>query len=194
MVLVLASGSPRRRDLLASLGLEFEIHIPEIDERPFEREDPESYVARLAVQKAQALAAPGRVVIAADTTVVFGDTITGKPSSCRDARRMLSRLEGKTHAVLTGVAVVREGLNKVQVQIELERSEVRLVPMTAGEISAYVDTGEPLDKAGAYALQGIGAMFVAEVHGSPSNIVGLPLHLAVRLLRSAGVKVLGEAG
>ena len=159
-----------------------------------EREDPELYVRRLAYEKAQAVAGPGRVVIAADTTVVHGGAIIGKPDSRRDARRMLARLAGETHIVFTGVAVVWQVESQVKVNVELERSEVRLLPMTVREISAYVDTGEPLDKAGAYALQGIGAMLVAEVRGSPSNVVGLPLHLAVRLLRAAGVRVLGEAG
>ena len=194
MLLVLASSSPRRRDLLRSLGLEFEVRVPVVDERPLRDEDPGSYVLRLARQKALAVSGPGQVVLAADTTVVYGGSIIGKPGSPGDACRMLSRLEGETHTVLTGVAVVRQDEAEAQVDVELSRSEVRLLPMTAAEISAYVETEEPLDKAGAYALQGIGAMFVAEVHGSPSNVIGLPLHLAARLLRMPGVGVLGEAG
>ena len=140
------------------------------------------------------MAGPGRAVLAADTTVVHGGSIIGKPADRTDARRMLARLEGETHTVFTGAAVVWEDEGVVHVEVELDRSDVRLVPMTDGEVAAYVDTGEPLDKAGAYALQGIGGMFVAEVRGSPSNVIGLPLHLAVRLLRRAGIKVLGEAG
>ena len=194
MLLVLASGSPRRSELLTGLGLEFEIHVPDVDERTLEDEAPRSYVRRLAREKALEVAGPGRVVLAADTTVVHGGSIIGKPANRADARRMLARLEGETHTVFTGVAVVWEDESGAQVEVELDRSDVRLVPMTDVEIASYVDTGEPLDKAGAYALQGIGGMFVAEVRGSPSNVIGLPLHLAVHLLRGAGIEVLGEAG
>lgn len=194
MPLVLASGSPRRHDLLRSLGLDFEASVPVVDEHPLRDEHPRCYVLRLAREKALAVAGPGDVVLGADTTVVHGGAIIGKPSSPADARRILSRLEGETHTVLTGVAVVHEGESGVRVDVEIGSSEVRLAPMTEAEISAYVETGEPSDKAGAYALQGIGAMFVAEVRGSPTNVIGLPLHLAVRMLRRAGVEVLGAPG
>ena len=192
MHLVLASASPRRHDLLRSLGLDFEVRVPVVDERPHDNEDPRSYVLRLAREKALSVAEPGQVVLGADTTVVYGGTIIGKPDGPRDARRILSRLAGETHTVLTGVAVVRQDESGPQIEVELGRTAVRMVPLTDADISAYVATGEPLDKAGAYALQGIGAMFVAEIRGSPTNVIGLPLHLAVRMLRNAGVEVLGE--
>ena len=194
MQLVLASGSPRRRDLLASLGLDFEIRIPEVDERPLRAERPQSYVCRLARMKALTVTEPGRVVLGADTTVVHDGEIIGKPDGPDDAQRILRRLQGDTHIVCTGVAVVRQVENLREVNVEVEDSRVRLVPMSDAEIASYVSTGEPLDKAGAYALQGIGAMFVDSVHGSPTNVVGLPLHLAVGMLRRAGVVVLGEPG
>ena len=192
MSLVLASGSPRRRDLLTSLGLDFEISVPGVDESPLEDEAPEAYVRRLACEKALAVAAPGLVVLAADTTVVHRGSVIGKPADPTDARRMLALLEGETHTVFTGVAVAWEDETGHRLQLEAEGSHVKLVPMTDEEIGAYVDTGEPMDKAGAYALQGIGGMFVAEVRGSPTNVIGLPLHVTVRLLRTAGVRVLGE--
>lgn len=192
MRLVLASGSPRRRDLLRSVGLEFEISVPSVDERPLGNEDPRSYVERLARVKALTAAGPGRVVVGADTTVVHEGEIIGKPTSREHAGRILFRLEGATHVVYTGVAVVWQDGDEPQVCVEVEGSEVRLAPMTNTEIAAYVDTGEPLDKAGAYALQGAGAMFVEWVRGSPTNVVGLPLSSTIRLLRSAGVEVMGR--
>ena len=193
MRLVLASGSPRRRDLLRSVGLEFEISVPSVDERPLGMEDPRSYVERLARLKALTAAGPGRVVVGADTTVVHEGEIIGKPTSPEHACRILARLQGEVHTVYTGVAVVWEGEGKPEVRVEVEASEVRLVPVSAAEIAAYVDTGEPLDKAGAYALQGVGAMFVDRVRGSPTNVVGLPLHSTVRLLRAAGIEVMGRS-
>ncbi|MCY4369771.1 MAG: Maf family protein [bacterium] len=193
MRLVLASGSPRRRDLLLSVGLEFDVHVPTIDERPLHNETPRSYVERLARQKALTAAGPGRVVLGADTTVVHEGTIIGKPRDPEDARRILARLQGDTHSVYTGVAVAWQGEGEPEVRVEVEGSEVKLVPINEAEIVAYVDTGEPLDKAGAYALQGVGAMFVDSVRGSPTNVVGLHLPSAVRLLRSAGVDVMGRS-
>lgn len=192
MHLVLASGSPRRSELIGSLGIDFEVRVPDVDERPCAGEDPRSYVLRLAREKALAVAGSGEVVLGADTTVVHGYDIIGKPLGRADARRMLSLLQGRTHTVLTGVALVRREESAPCVDVEFSRSEVRMQPMTEAEISAYVDTDEPLDKAGAYALQGIGAAFVAEVRGSPTNVIGLPLDLAVRMLRGAGIEVLGE--
>ncbi len=193
MHLVLASGSPRRHDLIRSLGLDFEVRVPDVDETPFAGEDPGFYVVRLARQKALAVAGAGEVVLGADTTVVFEGDIIGKPGDPGDAHRMLHRLQGETHTVMTGVALVRREEGRPCVDVELCRSDVGMQPMTGAEIAAYVETGEPLDKAGSYAMQGIGAAFVAEVRGSPTNVIGLPLHLAVRMLRNAGVEVLGES-
>ena len=192
MQLVLASGSPRRYELIRSLGLDFEVRVPAVDERLLAGEDARSYVLRLAREKALAVAGPGEVVLGADTSVLHGGDIIGKPRGLGDARRILARLEGQTHTVLTGVALVRQGDAGPCVDVELCRSDVRMQPMTEAEIASYVETGEPLDKAGAYALQGIGAAFVAEVRGSPTNVIGLPLHHAVAMLRSVGIVVLGE--
>lgn len=193
MHLVLASGSPRRSEMIRSLGLDFEVRVPAVDERLLAGEDPRSYVRRLACEKALAVAGAGEAVLGADTTVVFEGDIIGKPRGRGDARRMLSRLQGETHTVMTGVALVLQGGAGPRLDVECSRSGVRMQPMTDAEISAYVDTGEPLDKAGAYAMQGVGSAFVAEVQGSPSNVIGLPLHVAVRMLRGAGIEVLGEA-
>ena len=156
-------------------------------------ESPRTYVERLARQKALTAVGPGRVVLGADTTVVHEGAIIGKPASREHACRILARLQGETHNVYTGVAVAWQGEDKPGVRVEVECSEVRLVPMSESEIAAYVDTGEPLDKAGAYALQGMGAMLVDWVHGNPTNVIGLPLHLTVRLLRSTGIEVMGRS-
>ena len=193
MQLVLASRSPRRHDLIRSLDLDFEVRVPDVDETPSAGEDPGSYVVRLAQEKALAVAGAGEAVLGADTTVVFGGDIIGKPGDPGDAHRMLYRLQGETHTVMTGVALVQQGDGGPCVDVELCRSDVRMQPMTGAEIAAYVETGEPLDKAGAYAMQGIGAAFVAEVRGSPTNVIGLPLHLVVAMLRSVGIEVLGES-
>lgn len=191
MRLILASGSPRRRDLLASLGLRFGIQVPEIDESLCEGESPEDYVIRLARRKADRVAAPDQVTLAADTTVVHRGTVIGKPDDADDARRILTLLEGETHTVLTAVAVQRIGQDGLHIQVELSRTDVRMTRMSASEIDAYVATGEPMDKAGAYAMQGAGGMFVAEIRGSPTNVIGLPLDRAARLLRASGVAVPG---
>jgi septum formation protein len=180
--LVLASGSPRRAALFDQLGLVYEITAPDVDEsrRPDER--PGDYVERLAREKALAVATPGAVVIGADTAVVHEGQILGKPAHPEEARSMLRRLQGQIHEVFTGVAVAWEAEVKSLVDV----TEVELLAMTEEEISDYVDSGEPMDKAGAYALQGRGGMFVATITGSPSTVVGLPIHLVPRLLAQAG--------
>jgi septum formation protein len=180
--LVLASGSPRRAALFDQLGLVYEITAPDVDEsrRPDER--PGNYVERLAREKALAVATPGAVVIGADTAVVHEGQILGKPAHPEEARSMLRRLQGQIHEVFTGVAVAWEAEVKSLVDV----TEVELLAMTEEEISDYVDSGEPMDKAGAYALQGRGGMFVATITGSPSTVVGLPIHLVPRLLAQAG--------
>lgn len=193
MRLILASGSPRRRDLLASLGLRFEIRVPEIDETPLEGESPEEYVLRLARRKADQPAGPGMVTLAADTTVVHRGAIIGKPEDPGDARRILAILAGEIHTVLTAVAVQQTGDDAPRIEVELSRTDVQMTRMSAREIEAYVASGEPMDKAGAYAMQGAGAMFVAAIRGSPTNVIGLPLDAAVRLLRASGVEVPGAS-
>lgn len=185
MRLVLASGSPRRAALLDQLGLVYEVAVPDVDEsrRPDERAG--DYVERLAREKASAMASPGAVVFGADTAVVHEGHILGKPAHPEEARSMLRRLQGEVHEVFTGVAVAWDG----EIRSLVDVTEVEMLTMTEEEISDYVDSGEPMDKAGAYALQGRGGMFVAAITGSPSTVVGLPIHLVPRLLAQSGTTV-----
>jgi len=187
--LVLASGSPRRRELLESLGLRFEVVVPEVDEHRHPNEEPFDYVARIARAKAEAAVTIGTVIVAADTTVVIDGHVLGKPGHPDEAKTMLRRLGGTTHEVLTGVAVARM-TDIVQVVTAVESTLVKFLPMTDEEIVDYVATGEPMDKAGGYALTGLGAIFVEAVHGSPSGVIGLPLHTTARLLRGLGLDLL----
>ena len=159
--------------------------VPDVDEsrRPDERAG--DYVERLAREKASAVAAPGTVVVGADTAVVHEGVVLGKPAHPAEAAAMLRRLQGEVHEVFTGVAVAWEG----EVRSLVDVTEVEMIAMTEEEISDYVDTGEPMDKAGAYALQGRGGVFVAAIKGSPSTVVGLPIHLMPRLLAQSGTSV-----
>ncbi len=187
MKFILASASPRRRELLASIGLDFEVlpsHVPEVHQ---EGEAPEEYVARLSRDKARALASehPDRWIIAADTTVLLGEELLEKPADAADAARMLGTIAGKTHVVYTGVTV--ENVSRDYRETRVAESEVRMLPLAPDEIEWYVRTGEPLDKAGAYAVQGIGAMFIDSIHGSYTNVVGLPLATLFQMLRRAGI-------
>lgn len=193
--LVLASSSPRRRELLAGLGLEFAIRSVEIDESPQPGEAPDDYVIRLAREKAAAAAqnaTPGELVLAADTIVALGGELLGKPVDDADARRMLHILAGRSHQVLTGVALdTSEGPTRVAVRsTDLCRTRVTFAPLSNEEIDWYVATGEPRDKAGAYAVQGLGGLFVERLDGNYSNVVGLPLPTTYRLLRRVGFAVL----
>lgn len=182
--LVLASASPRRRDLLGQLGLRFTVAAADLDESPRVGEAPEAYVLRLAREKAQAVAGrfPGAWVLAADTTVVLGMELLGKPRDEAEARDMLSRLSGRTHEVHTGVALAGRADEALVV-----RTRVTFRSLSAGEIAWYAGTGEPLDKAGAYAIQGKGGFLVAAIEGSPTNVIGLPLGETLALLTRAGV-------
>lgn len=184
--LLLASQSPRRAEILRSVGWPFESFAVEIDESPRAGEKPESYVERLALEKAEAAArlkhAP--LVLGADTTVVIDGDILGKPETEDDARRMLQRLSDRWHEVLTGVALVSrsEGAeDALRRRVEHERTRVRFGPMTEQEINWYVQTGEPADKAGAYAVQGYAALFIEEIEGDYWNVVGLPVRLVYKL-------------
>jgi septum formation protein len=174
--LILASGSPRRRALLGQLGLPFSVVVPDIDETPQSGEDPRDVVRRLAAAKAQAVG--GSPVLAADTIVEIDGQVLGKPTDATDARRMLGLLSGRTHHVHTGVAL-RDG---EQLDAAVVTTDVTFIALTAGAVDWYLQTGEPFDKAGAYALQGHGGVFVDSIHGSASNVVGLPLTTVVDLL------------
>ena len=186
--LVLASGSPRRRELLAGLGLRFTVRAPEVDETPLDGEAPRRYVDRLARAKATALGQPGELVIAADTTVVVDGDILGKPADAREARAMLSRMAGRWHEVLTAVALFEPESRRLVA--DLASSQVRMAAADPQRIDWYVASGEPLDRAGAYAIQGLGALLVDEVRGNYTNVVGLPLPLVDALCRELGYDLL----
>ncbi|MEM8925939.1 MAG: Maf family protein [Actinomycetota bacterium] len=187
--LVLASASPRRRELLATVGLRFDVLPVDIDETPESGESPSALVERLARTKAtEGLTRCGDatcVAIGADTVVALDDEVFGKPESAAEARTMLSRLSGRSHDVYSGVAVAtQEGVDS-----QVERTLVHFRPLSAAEIDCYVATGEPMDKAGAYGIQGRAGIFVDRLEGSYHNVVGLPLHVVDDLCWRAGVSL-----
>lgn len=171
--------------MLESLGVQFEVRSPDVDETRFPDENPGVYVERIARTKAMAVAQADEVTVAADTTVVFDGKVMGKPGHPEEARSMLRRLQGGRHEVLTGLAVA----SRAETHSLVDATEVEMMPMTDDEIAEYVAGGEPMDKAGAYALQGQGGVFVTSIHGSPSTVVGLPIHQLPRLLGRAGVEL-----
>ncbi|HXH09938.1 MAG TPA: Maf family protein [Alphaproteobacteria bacterium] len=185
--LILASASPRRRELLAATGLTFEILPADLDESPHPGESAETYVRRLALAKAQAIARhhSDAIVLAADTTVTIDGLLLGKPQSPEEARWMLRRLRGREHAVVTGVAVMAPETNHSAMEVISSRVQMRPFAMTT--IEWYLASGEPLDKAGAYAIQGLGAALIERVEGSYTNVVGLPLTETLSLLGSFGI-------
>ncbi len=186
--LVLASSSPRRRELLRDAGFEFRVLAPDVDESVRRGEGPGATARRLADEKARAIAArvdAASCVLAADTVVVIDGELLGKPQDESEAVAMLLRLAGREHRVLTGIALAVPALGRSE--LRLEESVVRMAPVSAEQARAYAATGEPLDKAGAYALQGEGGRFVLEVRGSRSNVIGLPLETVLPLLRELGV-------
>jgi septum formation protein len=172
--LILASASPRRRELLHALGVRFTVEPSYVPEEPRRGEDPAHFVERMACEKARAVAArhAGAWILAADTVVVADGQMLGKPSGAEDACRMLARLSGRAHHVLTGVALLAPDRTATSFVAD---SAVEFRPLSAAEIDAYVATGEPLDKAGAYAIQGGAGRFVRAVDGSYTNVVGLPI-------------------
>jgi len=177
---MLASGSPRRREIMTAVGWPFEVRTPDVDESVRPGEDPVDYVQRLAQEKALAVTEQIEtgLVLAADTTVVIEREILGKPEDDEDAKRMLRLLSGKWHEVLTGVSLVRVNGPTVT---SFERTRVRFAAMTEEEIDWYVSLGEPLGKAGAYGIQGPAALFIEEIEGDYLNIVGLPVRLVYEL-------------
>ncbi|MBK8464808.1 MAG: septum formation inhibitor Maf [Chloracidobacterium sp.] len=178
--LILASGSPRRSEILSSVGWEFVKHVADIDESERVGESPEDYVVRLACEKAEAVAVnyPSGIVLGADTTVVIDQQILGKPVDLDDARRMLRTLAGNWHEVLTGIAVVKNG----ETNSALQRTRVKFSSMSEDEINFLADRGDPLDKAGAYAVQAQAALFIEEIEGDYWNVVGLPISLVYDLI------------
>jgi septum formation protein len=183
-MIVLASASPRRADLLRAAGLDFEATPAHADESVRPGESPETYVRRVAEAKARAVLprAGGRPVLAADTVVIVDSRILGKPEDGRDAAEMLRLLSGRDHQVMTGVTLAHNG----EVRTHVAVTDVTFATLTEEEIGWYVASGEAFDKAGAYAVQGLASRFVTRVDGSYSNVVGLPVALVYRMLTEAG--------
>lgn len=181
----LASASPRRQQLLQQVGIDFEVMVPEIDETPHDNEDAETFVVRIAREKAEQVAArrisgnmPQLPVLAADTAVVLDNRILGKPRDRQDAIAMLTDLAGRTHVVLTAVTI----LYKDRADSLVQKSEVKFAPLNRQQIEAYWQTGEPADKAGAYGIQGRAAAFISHLQGSYTGVMGLPLFETCQML------------
>jgi septum formation protein len=181
---ILASQSPRRRELLTLIGVPHDVRPADIDERYLPGEAPHAHAERLAREKATAIATPEAVVIGSDTIVVVDGDVLGKPKDVGDAAGMLRRLSGRSHTVITAVAVAWRG----RLESEVEEVGVTFHAMTDAEIDAYIATGEPMDKAGAYGIQGYGATIVERVDGDYFAVMGLPLQRLVRILRRLGLR------
>jgi septum formation protein len=187
-MLVLASQSPRRSEILRQAGIPFTVRVADVDESPLPGEMPPAYVRRLAEAKARAvLAAPDETVLGADTTVVIDGEILAKPADAADARRMLALLSARRHEVLTGICL-RRGEQAV---CDHAVTAVVFAPLTEREIAEYVASGEPMDKAGAYAIQGLASKFVERIEGDYFNVMGLPVALLYRKLKSAQSSIAG---
>ncbi len=193
--LYLASGSPRRKELLTQTGVIFERIAAPIDETPFANENPRDYVIRMAVEKAESgwrhleeMGLALKPVLASDTSVVFGDEILGKPTDEADATAMLRKLSGQTHEVLTSLAL--RDVNGVETRLSVSR--VTFATLSDAQIATYVASGEPMDKAGAYGIQGLGGVFVSHLDGSFTGVMGLPLHDTAALLAKHGLGILAE--
>ena len=189
---ILASQSPRRSELLRQIGLSFTIDPADVDETVLSGESPETYAVRVALEKARVASkrAGKGIVIAADTIVVLNSTILGKPADARDAERMLGMLSGKVHYVITGLVLRDVATGKTVTRASV--TKVWFKRLSPGEIRSYVATGEPLDKAGAYAIQEKGALLVEKVEGCYFNVVGLPLSLLGAMLKELGVDLSGD--
>jgi len=188
--IVLASASPRRAELLTQIGVEFELATGNVQERPHPDEAPPDYITRLARAKVVAVARQREagLIIGADTIVVLDGQLLGKPEDAADAERMLKSLSGRWHAVMTGVALY--DVASRQEVADFDKTLVKFARLTNLEIDWYIKTGEPMDKAGAYGIQGLGGLFVDEIAGNYYNVVGLPLPLVYRLARRLGYSLL----
>lgn len=191
--LILASASPRRKELLEQVGAEFEI-IPAKGEEVITSSRPEEVVVELSVQKAEEVA--GRIqekdviILGADTVVVFDGQILGKPKDEAEAERILSMLSGNTHSVYTGVTLIVIQDGKSERHSFYEETKVTMYPMTKQQILSYIRTGEPMDKAGAYGIQGKGALYIEKIHGDYNNVVGLPVAKIFQRMRKSGIEIL----
>ncbi len=183
--IILASGSPRRAEILGFVGWQFTKDVADIDETEFAGENPADYVQRLARTKAETVAEKyqNAIILGADTTVVVENEIIGKPCDLEDARRMLRKLSGRWHEVLTGVALVKTEEGKRKTLVSMQKTSVKFVELSESEITYLVEKGEPLDKAGGYAVQAQAALFIEEIRGDYWNVVGLPIQLVYRLFQ-----------
>ena len=188
--IILASASPRRRELLEKIGLRFKVEPSNYEEDIHSRLEPHKLAQKVSLEKAEAVASKHKntIVIAADTFVVFGGQILGKPHTEKEAREMLEAISGKSHSVITGFSIIDTCKNKalsksVETKIYIRR-------LTSAEIDAYVKSKEPLDKAGAYAIQGLGAVFVEKIEGDYFNVIGLPLSALTEALKEFGINIL----
>lgn len=188
--IILASNSPRRKDLLRQVGIEFIVAPADVDERQLPGEPPEEYAVRVATDKAKAAAerAGDGLIIAADTIVVLEDRVLGKPSDAKEAESMLGMLSGRIHHVITGLVVLDAGSKRMTAKAA--DTKVWFRKLSTGEIRSYVASGEPFDKAGAYGIQGLGALLVERIEGCYFNVVGLPLSLLSEMLADNGKPVL----
>lgn len=190
MRLILASASPRRAELLRAAGIEVDVRPADVDESVEPGETPEQYASRVALAKARAISeqVPDRLVLGADTVVVVDDRILGKPTDSADARQMLRMLSGRTHIVMTAVILIRgAGLPGETADARIARSGVEFASLSNDEIDWYAATGEPMDKAGGYAIQGLASRFVTRIEGSYSNVVGLPVSLVYGMCKRSGL-------
>lgn len=187
--LILASGSPRREELLKRLGLNFTTVPSKINEKKFNKLNPVDMVCELAIAKAEEVAqlVEDTVVIGADTIVVYKEGVLGKPTDKEDAKNMLKKLQGKKHSVLTGIAVLETDTGKVLV--DYDKTDVYMRSLEPAEINGYVNTGEPMDKAGAYGIQGLGGVFIERINGSYFTVMGLPLHKLVIMLKEFSINI-----
>ncbi len=179
-MLILASASPRRREILESAGILFNVRPADVDETPLENETPEGHVRRLAETKARSVWREGEVVLGADTTVAVDALLLGKPEGATDAARMLRALSGRRHRVLTGICF----FDGKTAETAVEETVVEFLPLSEDEIAGYIATGEPFDKAGAYGIQGAASKFISRIEGCYFNVVGLPISLVYRFIRS----------
>ncbi|HEY8458874.1 MAG TPA: Maf family protein [Blastocatellia bacterium] len=185
-MLILASSSPRRAELLRAAGIDFTVRVASVDETIRPDESPRDYVTRLSREKARAVARGDELALGADTIVVVDGKIIGKPADAEEAGRMLRALSGRWHEALTGVTLARAD----RAVSAVSSTRVKFAELSDAEIKWYVSTGEPLDKAGAYAIQGRASLFIESIEGSYSNVVGLPMRLTYQLAREIGVNLL----
>ena len=188
--IILASASPRRKELLEKIGLKFEVEPSNYEEDIYSGIDPHEFAQKISLSKAEVVASKHKnaIVIAADTFIVFGDRILGKPHTENDARKMLETINGKSHSVITGFSIIDTSKNKTLSKSVETKIHVR--KLTLAEIDAYVKSKEPLDKAGAYAIQGLGAVIVEKIEGDYFNVMGLPLSTLTEALKEFGINIL----